>query len=121
MKLLKELSAEHIRRSNGYVPHCSRYVYQCVGTIEQRQCSLMAMQEPLLHIMLSPRKEEFRPTELLVLQQCQSMSLRHLYYRFIEYQLRKNFRHAVECVRDGPIEHFNQKRELLKYAAVDVV
>lgn len=109
--LVAEISIKMHHRSN--VPDCTRDVDQSVGTIEHCQCGLVPLHKPNLHVMLFPREQETRPAELLKFQDCQTMRLRHVYYRLIEYHLREDFRHAIEEVCDDPIEYLDQEWELL--------
>lgn len=49
-------------------PDCAWKMDQGVCSVEHGQCGLMAMHEPLLHVVLSAREEEAQPAELLKVQ-----------------------------------------------------
>ena len=114
-----------MRRGDIVVPgdeaNCTRDMDESIGSVENSQCGLVTGHEPMLDGMFGQGEEEANRAKLLELENGQAMGLGNSPDGLGEDLLGEDLGHAVEEVGDDPIEHFDEKREFLKYATVDVV
>ncbi len=73
----------------------------------------MCAHESILYVLLPPEKDKFQRAELFEFEDLEAMVFSDLPNLLGKYTLRYDLRHAVEEVGDDPIEHLDQKGELL--------
>lgn len=80
------------------------------------------MHKPLLHTSLFNWEQKAQPAELLKLENCDAMTLRHFPdIRLAKDPLRGYGCHSVEGVIDNPVEHFYQKGVFLEDSGEEIV
>lgn len=118
-------SEGRVGRSDVVVPrnktNSARYVDESISSVEHGEGSLMAGHEPMLNVVLGEWKEKAQGPELFELEDVEAVSLGDFPDGFRKDLGRYDLSHTVEEVRDDPVEHFDQERELLQDTAVDVV
>ena len=104
------------------LPNSTRYVYQCICSIQESKTILVSVHEPLLDVHLLDWEEPSKDRFMLEPQYPHRILLCNIpYLVLVEDHRADNFGHAIEKVRYYPIEHLNHEWEFLQYSTVKVV